>query len=391
MKRYSLGLVLLILVLALGTAAFAVFPVPDSTATFNVQQGFGPDGQLAWFFCTDTNSIGMASFMQFPFRQMTLAPPLSSVYRPHLIGGLTGAPQVYFNTCTQQGPIFSALPGDPQYSGKWSVVFIKFLPGQCRRVCNLDPFDPIHNPFGFPILSGPHQQATLSSSYGTVRTGTVIDCPIVAVGRFPVTGPWFGVGTNSNPSVLYRLPQVVAYNAYYKTVTLPTYYVYCQEQISRYIDRCTLIITEASDPILAARLKATFAPGLLILDEDNAQDFTVIDGRVFGQTPPLPFVLGGPVGPFRAVNQFPIIEQCPTGPGAQNSNRLYTPFMEVDLFELTNAPNPGALALCFVNNAGFADMLEDSGFFTEVDDGFINAPVLDCTKILPPSGACCHP
>jgi hypothetical protein len=115
MKRYSLGLVLL-MVLALGTAAFAVFPVPDSTATFTVQQGFGPDGQLVWFFCTDTNSVGMASFMQFPYRQMTLAAPLSSLYNPHLTPG-TGinTVQVYFNTGFQQGPIFPVLPGSPHY------------------------------------------------------------------------------------------------------------------------------------------------------------------------------------------------------------------------------------------------------------------------------------
>lgn len=393
MKRYSLGLVF-VLVLVLGTAAFAVFPTPDTTATFTVQQGFGPNGQLVWYFCTDTNDIGLASTNQFPFRQMTLAPPLASLYNPSLAPG-TGinTVQVYYNTGYQQGPIFPVVPGTPHYTGKWSVVFIIWLPGQARRVCNLQPYDPVTNPYGFPITTpGPTQQATLSASYGTVRAGAVVDCPIVAVGRFPTGGPWFpGGAANANPAVFYRLPQVLAFNAYYKTVTLPAWYVYCQDSVSRYINRCTVIIPDVSDPVLAARLKANWAPALVFMDEENAQDMSVIVGRVFGDVPPPPFEAGGPVGPLRAVNQYPIIEECPTGIGPRNTNREYTPFMEFDLLYLTDPLDPANLQLCFVNNADFAELLEENGFFTEVENGFVNAPVIDCSRILPPTGACCLP
>lgn len=282
MKRYSLGLVLLVLTLALGTAAFAVFPVPDSTATFTVQQGFGPNGQIVWFFCTDTNSIGYASTMQYPFKTPTLAPPLLSAYNEGLQP--TNGRKMYINVCMQQGPVFNRLPGDNNYGGVWSVIFIKFLPGKCRRVCNLDPFDAVTNPFGFPITAGPNKQADLLSSYGTIQTGTVLDCPIVAVGTFPTSGPWFhGPGSNSNPSVFYRLEQVIAYNAYYKTVTLPAWYVFCQDFITKYINRCTLIIPDASTLKLANRLKANYAPGLNNIDSDNFQKFFFIDGRGVGR------------------------------------------------------------------------------------------------------------
>lgn len=388
MKRYSLGLLVVAMVLALASGACAKFPnvlQPDSTATFNVQQGFGPTGQTIWYFCTDTNDINFASTIQYPYRQLTLAAPLWSLY--------PDAAPMYINTGYQQGPIFSAVPGIVPYSGFWSVVFIRWLPGQARRVCNLNPYNAVTNPFGFPITTpGPTQQATLSQLYGTTRAPAVLDCPIVAVGKFPVTGPWFpGNGANSNPAVFYRLQQVIAFNAYFKTVTLPAFYVYCQEDASRFIDRCTVIVPDVQDPVLAARLKANYAPGLAALDEENSQDFTFIDGRVFGDVPPLPFINGGPVGPLQTVNQYPIIEECPTGRGAQQSNRFYTPLMEFDIFEAgPGYPlDPLIRMICFVNNADYAEFLEEAGVFTEIEDGFINVPVLDCTRILPPGGACC--
>ncbi len=386
MKRYSLGLVLLVLTLALGTAAFAVFPVPDSTATFTVQQGFGPNGQIVWFFCTDTNSIGYASTMQYPFKTPTLAPPLLSAYNEGLQP--TNGRKMYINVCMQQGPVFNRLPGDNNYGGVWSVIFIKFLPGKCRRVCNLDPFDAVTNPFGFPITAGPNKQADLLSSYGTIQTGTVLDCPIVAVGTFPTSGPWFhGPGSNSNPSVFYRLEQVIAYNAYYKTVTLPAWYVFCQDFITKYINRCTLIIPDASTLKLANRLKANYAPGLNNIDSDNFQKFFFIDGRVLGDTPPPAFVDGGPVGILKAVNQLPIIEECPTGPGAQNINRCYVPLMKFRILEYTYPPEN----ICFVSSAEQAKCLLYHDVFTDIDGGRINAPVLDCVRIAPPTGQCCLP
>lgn len=389
MKRYSLWLLTLVLMLTLGTAGFAKFPVPDTTATFTVQQGFAPNGNILWYFCTDTNSISLASTMQFPFRQMTLAPPLASAYNEGLLP--TNGRKVYINVCMQQGPVFNRVPGDNNYGGVWSVIFIRFLPGQCRRVCNLQPYHAVNNPYGFPVTSGPDKQADLLSAYGAVRTGTVVDCPIIAIGAFPKSGPWFpGNGANANPIQFYRLPQVLAYNAYYKTVTLPAWWVYCQDFITRYINKCRIIIPDVANLNLATRLKANYAPGLNNIDNQNFQDFIFIDGRIYQDGAPSTwFRNGGPAGVFADVNQYPIVEECPCGVGAQNRNRDYTPLMEFRLFELTNPPTPYNLRICFVNNWEYAQFLEGEGFYTEIELGKINAPVLDCFKILPPGGATC--
>lgn len=389
MKRYSLGLVLL-MVLMLGTAAFAKFPVPDSTATFTVEQGFTRDGNTLWYFCTDTNDIGFASTMQ-AYRLLTLAAPLRSAYDPNLRP--LGA-KMYINVSAQQGPLFTTLPYQADYSGVWSVIFIRFLPGQARRVCNLNPYDPNTNPYGFPIVAaGPTKQADLLSAYGTTRTGAVLDCPIVAVGAFPKSGPWFPGGTaNANPSNFYRLQQVIAYNACYKTVTLPAWYVYCQDFITRYINRCTVIIPDAQTRLGVRLLNANFAPGLGNIDQANVQDFYFPDGRVFGDVPPAAFINGGPVGILADVNQYPIIEHCPNGHGVQNQNRNYTPLMQLLILEHTNPMDVYNKQLCFVNNAQYAQFLVGAGILTQVNGaGRLNVPVLDCVKILPPGGACCLP
>lgn len=300
---------------------------------------------------------------------------------------------MYINVCMQQGPVFNTVPTESAYSGIWSVVFMQFLPGKCRRVCNTAPYDQLANPYGFPITSGINKEADLLSAYGTSQTGVVVDCPIVAVGAFPTSGPWFpGSNANSNPLSFYRLRQVLAYNAYNKTVTLPAWYVYCQNFITKYINKCTVIIPDVQDATLATRLKANLAPGLGNFDANNTQDFKFIDGRIYHDGPSATwFKNGGPAGIWADVNQYPVIEQCPTGHGAQNINRCYSPVMEFDILELTSAPNPYCTDVCFVNNADYADYLEGAGFLTEVKVKKINAPVIDCYKIVSPGGSCCFP
>ncbi len=294
MKRFSLVFAVLVLLFALGSIAAANFPSltpPDTTITVALKQGFYENSQV-WFFCTDSNDVNFASTYTYPYRMPTLSTPLTSafVYDP---GDPTAGAKAFYNTGYQQGPVFTAVPTQAAYSGIWSVLFIKWLPGKARLVTNTDPYDAITNPRGFPVLTGIDKQADLSTTYGTSRSPVVIDAPIAAVGMLN-DSVW--PRDNSNPTVLYRLPQVIAYTQSLKRITLPAWYTYCQERLpdtnaygSFFIDKVTVIIPDVEDPVLADRLKANLAPGLGDIDVDNSQDFFFIDGRIFGDTPPPPF------------------------------------------------------------------------------------------------------
>lgn len=394
MKRYSLVFAVVGLILILGSLASANFPSlrpPDTTVTMYLKQGWY-ENSLVWFFCTDTDDINFASILQYPYRLQTLAPPLRSAYDTSLRP--TSSTKMFINVSVQQGPIFNAVPTQTAYSGIWSVVFIKFLQGQERVVTNLQPFNAVTNPSGFPILSGVNKQADLLTAYGTSQTGVVVDCPIAAVGPLD-GGPW--LRNNTNPAVLYRLPQVIAFNNYYKTIQLPAWYVYCQERFpgtppaSFYIDRCTVIVPDVANPILAARLQANLAPGLNLIDRGNVQNFYFIDGRLFGVTPPIPFIAGGPTGVLADVNQFPIIQWAPNGMGASNTNTAYTPVMNFAVIE--GGPNFPFTAtnkqLVFVNNAPYLEQdLLPGGVYMGLRDETINAPVLDTFRIQRPGGGC---
>lgn len=383
MKRYSLVFAVLGLILMLGTVASANFPSlrpPDTTVTMYLKQGFYQGAQV-WFFCTDANDINFASTIQYPYRILTLASPLTSAY------GI--APTMYINVSAQQGPVFTAVPTQATYSGIWSVVFIKFKPGQARLVTNTNPWNAITNPTGLPTVA----QADLLTTYGTSRSPVVVDCPIAAVGPLN-SGPW--IRDNSDPTVQYRLPQVIAFNTYYKTIQLPAWYVYCQERLpgtppaSFYIDRCTVIVPDAASPIEAARLQANLAPGLSLIDSLNTQNFYFIDGRIFGDTPPTPYISGGPTGILAAANQYPVIQWAPNGIGAANTNRAYTPVMNFDILEGgPNFPVFPNQAVVFANNAPYIESeLIPGGVYINTPDLRFNVPVLESFRIQRPGGGC---
>jgi len=394
MKRFSVVFTVFALLLVLGGAASANFPSltpPDTTVTLILKQGFY-DGKQVWFFCTDSNDVNFATSYQFPYRIPTLAAPLSSAYSfdpadPPGFGAI-----MYVNTGYQQGPVFTAVPTLDDYSGIWSVVFIKWLPGKARQVTNTNDYFWDTNPWGFPITTpGPTQQATLSTTYGTSRSPVVVDCPIAAVG--PLSGSVWP-RDNSVPTVLYRLPQVVAFNSKYKMITLPAWYTYCQERMLGstttahfFIDKCTVIIPDVEDLILADRLGANRAPGLGHIDPGNTQDFFFIDGRMSAQSPPPFFADGGPVGSLMKPNQYPILEWCPNGIGMNNRNRAYTPVMDVLLLEGgPNFPTNGGIP--FANSWPYVQDLITAGIYTPDSDLRINAPVMGFFRIVRPQAGC---
>jgi hypothetical protein len=389
MKRYSLVFAVFALLLMAGSIASANFPSltpPDTTVSVVLKQGFYQDS-LVWFFTTDTNDINFASTYVFPFTVPTLAQPLTSAYDPTL--DTTGR-KMFINVSLMQGPVFTAVPTQTKYSGIWSVVFIKFKPGQARTVTNTNPWNAVTNPSGFPTPA----QADLLRTYGTSRSGVVVDSPIAAVGPLD-SGVW--PRNNSNPTVLYRLPQVMAFNLRQKLITLPAWFVYSKERFpgtppaSFYIDKCTVIVPDVANPILAARLKANLAPALNLIDPANVQNFYFIDGRIFGATPPIPFIAGGPVGILADVNQWPVIQWSPDGMGINNRNAAYTPVMNFDILE--GGPNfpfsSSNRRVSFANNAPYIELiLLPGGIYINTPDERINAPVLGATRIRPPIGGC---
>jgi|GEM_PF-724858 len=395
MKRYSLVFAVLALLLMVGGIASANFPklIPADSVTLYLKQGYY-EGALVWFFVTDTNDINFASTYLYPYTMPTLAAPLTSAYEAYVPPDPPDEPTMFINVSMQQGPLFTAVPTQDEYSGIWSVVFIKFKPGFARVVTNTDPWDVDDNPTGWPT-TGLGGQADFLATYGTSKSPVVVDAPIAAVGPFD-NGVW--PRNNDDPTTLYRLPQVITFNKYFKTITLPAWYTYCQERFlgtptaSMYIDKCKVIIPDVEDPILAARLGANLAPGLGEIDEENSQDFYYVDGRRYGVTPPDAFIAGGPPGALAAVNQLPVLEWAPNGRGAGNTNRAYTPVMDFEILESFTGFPTGQLV--FVNNWSFIQRLlvgppvPPLPVYIEIDDERINAPVMDFFRIQPSTAGC---
>lgn len=353
MKRYSLVLVMVALLLIMASSCFALFPSlypPCSTATFVLQQGWY-NGQLVWFICTDTNDINFATILNYPYKQMTLVKKLSSATSN---GGFNGANAVFINTGYQQGPVFSTAPGGPNYSGIWEVNFVVWPAGVTPRAV-------------YSVADIGVSGATVVSYYGTTQTQpAILDCPIIVIG--PLGSP------------TYKLAQVMALNYKTKQVTLPAWYVYCQEQTTRYIDKATLIVPDVADPNLAYQLKANYAPGLASVPQSDTENFY--------------YFLG-----VKPSNQFPVIQACPNGIGTRNTNTIYCPVM--NYVTLTrNVPY-----LVFVNNSRYIEsILVPYTVFTPsvplsaiVDQPVpgacihINAPVISSYRIQPATGGCPDP
>lgn len=334
MKRYGQVLLVTLLVLVAASAALAVFPTPDTTVT--LPMGFGwAEGRPAWYVCTDTNNLQFVRPSQIPGWQLTLAPPLSSAF-PGVGARLMF---VVTNPTQAQGPIFETFPGHPYYTPVWVVTLLTWQPG-VQQV---------------PITSI-NQIISLENAGKIVRTQTNarVDCSIVAYG--PLGGP-----CSPNTPLIYRIGQCISINTYAKTIALPAWYVFCQDCLTRAIQRCTVIIPDVGSQALAQVLKANYAPNLQLYPFSDTQRF---------------YAMREPKPP----TQLPVIQECPNGIGAYNTNRWYVPVMQYTLLHRPNIP-----PYVVINNAAY---LEKLPLIIASQDTRINAPVLECTPLSAANGGC---
>lgn len=296
LKRYiTLALMVVVLALTLASSSLAVFPKPDGEVTIHFQLGWFND-EPAWYFCTDTTNIRFAQT-----EGLTLAPKLSSALDLVIVPDLSPIAQraarvMYIVTNFQQGPVFSTAPGLIDYSGLWRVVYITWKPGVTKHpITNADPADDC-NPGGIPS----------TDNADIVCSGVVLDCPIIALGQLACE--WLP-GTPER----YRIPQVLDFDKYAKTVDLPTYDVFTQDPLTKKIVVREVVITDVSSQELADLLKANLAPGLLWMPLEDTQRFW----DFVGPRPPTQL----PVFP-NAPNNFPL-----------NTNNNYSPIGQFTVFD----------------------------------------------------------
>lgn len=333
MKRFKLLLLIIAMAILSASAGIAVsnsigcpfnFPKINPCdlvqyAPFQMNQGF-ENKQVVWFICTDVSDPQLAQ----QFQQGGVF-EWGPNFAPRLANVVGQVPIVYVITNVQQGPVFTALPGDPNYSGVWQVIYVTFKPGVTKHcVNNAAPFDAVTNPTGLPSTA----DATFTVD-NRAGNPVVVKYPIVAVGA--LGGPWFPV-----PAGRYRIPQgkVLCDYTYTKTIFLPFWQIYCQDPITRRVCVRDIAIPDACDPPgtptdlqLVPKLGANDAPGLCILNDTQA---------FYWQLGPQP------------IDQFPILQACTTssilktvvwGP-CLNTNLDYTPIETVVVLQRNVPPLP---------------------------------------------------
>ena len=357
MKHYRLHLLIAAIVALSATAgatnggAFFKFPNVNPVgftqfAPFLMQQGW-EDGEKAWFIATDTSDLQIAGMEQ---RDTTV------VWRPNFapaLANLAGqVATVYIITNRQQGPVFSADPGDPTYSGLWQVVYVKFNRGSFKHyVTNTDPYHPIWNPAGLPSVS----DATFTY-LNKAGLPIVVKYPIVALG--PLGGPWAPAIPGD-----YRIAQGKVMSDYTRTkiLWLPIWEVFCKDPVTKQVDVRVFAVPDVFDPPglpladrLAPKLMANVAPGLGLIDPDDTQPFYL-------QLGPQP------------VTQLPILHACPDG-YPFNSNYDYIPVETVVVLGRNVPPLSGTL----INNENLLLFYEFKGFLTLIrDTQVINATIVE--------------
>lgn len=322
MKRCSLILIGLILLMSLAAPSFANYPKPDGQFTFTMQQGWY-NGTLAWFICTDSNNIWFAQT-----KGLTFAPKLSSA-----IGSGAAAMFIVRNPAATQGPILTAVPGGPTYSGVWQVVWVDWVAGATK----------------VPIIS--HAQVialVLSGDVVATRTNIALDCPVMAVG--PLGGPWYPAPVGS-----YRIAQgkVFGNYTYTKRISLPTYSVFCQNPITKKITTGKVIVTDAETQALADAVKGNYAPALALIPySDTMRLWSILDSPQFCQ--------------------LPVEEACPTSFSWRNQNYVYSPIQRLSLLNRVSVA-PSAV----INNDPYVDTLLLGGALSINDDTYrFNAPMV---------------
>lgn len=357
-------LLLAMAVLTLATATLAA-PIPIGTAfkfpnvnpngltqyaPFQMFQGW-EENQLTWYIATDASDQQVACETG-----LTNSIPFDPTFAPRLADLAGQVATIYIITNLNQGPVFTAVPGDAIYSGIWQVVYVTYKPGVPKHfVKNADPFDPILNPTGLPPVS--------DATYTAVNKAglpIVVKFPIVAVG--PLGGPW----TPSIPGE-YRIAQGKVHTnyTYTKIIYLPFWQVYCKDPITKKVFVHEVAIPDAFDPIglpfadqLVPKLMANSAPGLGLINQADTQPFYWQLG-----TQPL--------------SQLPILHACPSEWLAPcfNQNYEYTPVETVVVLQ-RNVPPLAASTI--INNEQTLLQFEGSGLLTQIRASqVINATVVE--------------
>lgn len=302
--------------------------IGQGTATVQMYQGWY-QGQVVWYIARDTNLIRPIQQSRVEtdiLDTLCTCPKITSV-APYPIPKLTsalegGAPLVYFVTNYQQGPIFTTVPGNPDYSGLWRVVYITWRPGAVRRaICSASE-----------LPSG--AEATFD------LTNIVVDDPIMAVGR--LGGPW-----NPAPAGTYRIPQALGYDVYAKTIDLPTWATFARDPVKRTILQTEVLVTDVSDPVLAELLRANYAPGLLAVPASDTQRLWVFDWTQDPAPPP---------------GQLPVMEHVIRNVNGLNVEREYSPVMQLNLLRRVGIPpkvfnNPELIENCLPPNGSALEVV----------------------------------
>ncbi len=326
MKRIeSLALSLsVVLVLCCATACTAQdCPMPSGSASMQMYRGWYM-GEPAWFLGLSTSHVDTAlGFGVIP------SPKLESI---NAVSG--GAAKMYVATSGESFvPVFSTAPGLADYSGVWDTQFVVWKPGVTPWI--ITRTDVVGVPPGLPDAT----QADI------VDTNFVFDLAIAAVG--PLGGPWYPA-----PPGRYRIRQatVEPNYTYTKLINLPTFDVFCKNEIHRRVTIERALITDASDPDLAACLGANYAPALADADPANTQRFLFIQG-----------------GPYNC--QKPVLEYCPYWLNRHGISSDFSPVMEFVRLTRSGSLPPWSV----INNPEFVDYLIGVGLLTPlIDDAYIN-------------------
>lgn len=255
-------------------------------------------------------------------------PPVNPV--PKLASALEGgAPVVYLVTNFQQGPIFSTRPGNADYSGLWRVVFLTWPPGSIPR----------------PIIDASNIPAEVIQEESKI----VVNWPTMAIG--PLGGPW-----PLEPPGGYRIGQVQQYDPYTKIIKLPAWAAFSRDPIHRTIVQVETLITDVSDPVLAEIIQANYAPGLDDVPADDTQKIWIFDWTQLPAQPPaqLPVMQHIPTPPFNSISGY-----------EYNTNRDYSPVMQIELLRRTTLPpmvfnNPEFIESFLPPNGEGLEVIEDS-------------------------------
>lgn len=333
MKRYGLLLAFsIILALAGANGALAVFPTPDTSVAFHLNQGWFA-GREAWFISTDTTDVNLANQQRLRVFQ-ALPTTAAPVY-------------IVTNPIEPQGPVFSAAPDPvqlpsqpPYYSGIWRVIYVNWNSAAPR----------------VPLVSEEQIMDLQSNQALSLQpTFTAIDYSIMAIG--PLGDPD------------YLIPQAQDVSLARKEIVLPAWNIYSQDwTANRTYVRQVIIPDALSLPYpspgnidLARLVGANPAYGLSYVGPiDNNDTIAAIDWTQM--TPNGGFV---PI----PMDQLLVSRESPTQSGTVNGNWAYSPFATFIVMARFPIVPPDAV---FDNWAQISNSPGLTGIYGDV----VNAPIL---------------